>query len=246
VCTCVTSAGRSLTSRPVVGERVDGASGCEGRDQAGDELAERSGWWPTRRRPRGSTLNSALPWVCSQAAKAAGFQVVVSTGRRLGSASSGASSPRLSVRRRSSTSSSRSKPRRNREVTPSGLLAALAQLGVGAAGGLADGLQRGPAVRTRQHALEQVLAAELAVQVGAPPAEPRLLADVPLPRPRDGELGGQQEVELRHRGRGQGAAGGVSWHGVCPCLHAGVHGTSGVSAPRVGFNRRADHGLAIK
>jgi hypothetical protein len=131
-------------------------------------------------------------------------------------------------------------------VTPSGLLARSRSSASVRRAALADGLERGPAVGAGEQALEQVLAAELAGQVGPPPAEPRLLADVPLPRPRDGELGGQQEVELRHRGRGQGAAGGVSWHGVCPCLHAGVHGTSGVSAPRVGFNRRADHGLAIK
>ena len=44
--------------------------------------------------------------------------------------------------------------------------------------------------------------------------EPRLFADVPLPGPRDGDLGGQQEVDLGGLRRGRKVSGSVCRHGA--------------------------------
>jgi hypothetical protein len=116
----------------------------------------------------------------------------------------------------------------------------LALLGVGSPGGLADRLERGPAVGAWEQALEQVAAAELAGEVGAPPAEPRLLADVALAGPGDGDLARSAGGRAR---RSRARAGCFelrlqAWAPRVPaaCASAGVHGSPGVPAVGPGFN----------
>jgi hypothetical protein len=70
-----------------------------------------------------------------------------------------------------------------------------ADLRIAAAGRLAHSLQDGPSPGMWSEAPEEVIAAELAYEVGPPPAQPRLLF-TGFARPGYDNLGGKQPIEL--------------------------------------------------
>ena len=82
-------------------------------------------------------------------------------------------------------------------MSPEGDLVKAKLAGVDPARGLPHRLKHGPRGGRRQQPLEQVQAAKLADEVGAPPAEPSLFAHMTLASPRDDDLGAQQRVHLR-------------------------------------------------